>query len=942
MPRAYISSTFRDLQQHRQIANLVVKRFGYEDVTMEYYVAEDERPLDRCLADVAACDLYIGIFAWRYGYVPEGEQFSITELEYRRAVEKKKPRLLFVIDEEAEWPMKFVDVDRTKVTAFHERLRKDRVVSAFSTPDTLEGRLSAALEQRSGTALRAKGIDVPAYVKFLRRRYNILNLDALTDPKRDELLQLKVQSVFVEQSVREDPPPLELPKETWQMLVSREDVNTEDLPEGVTEEILRDLKSSYVTKPAKPVLEVLASPDVSRAIILGDPGSGKSTLLRFLTLSSLDTGDRLPFLIDLKAYTALRGQKRCETFFEYFDIRAKEEDCPASGDAVKRYLEDEQPATVMFDGIDEIFDPIEQETITRQIIAVSDAYPTSRIIVTSRIIGYRRALLTQAGFRHYTLQDLDADQVKAFVSQWYTLTLGNNPAEARARVDRIEQSFDASPSIRQLAGNPMLLTIMAIIGKHQELPRERWKLYDHATSVLVQHWDVGKHLADKKLGTDLMDEEDKKELLRRLAYAMQRGKGGLAGNYIHATELQAEFEAYLHERYAMPPERSKMIARAMIAQFRERNFILSFYGANLYGFVHRAFLEFFCADAIRTKFEKTKELPLEALKTEVFGAHWQEKAWQEVLRLICGMVGEEFVGELIEYLRGMRWEKTKGANIKLAIECLGEIRRIELVGEPAAGLLETVLERMGRAPYPSVSSMLDAARVIGDRWPGRDLLADWISGANFSATLPHEQYMIGFTLGTIAKGLTTVKNTLIKRLQTLDQSEPVAGILLAMLARGWRDHEVDNLLFSMSTDASQRRVMEWIAVFDRRDDPRALPLLLTAEKSVLKDMAIKSLEAHIARQDGPKRLRELARSQDAKIRASYRYPQTLRCSKTETPQKEISAPYARTAGTWPPPATQSAARARATTRGSPRCRATSARHPATRRSEVSRWSFLPK
>ena len=38
------------------------------------------------------------------------------------------------------------------------------------------------------------------------------------------------------------------------------------------------------------------------------------------------------------------------------------------------------------------------------------------------------------------------------------------------------QAFSASPSVRQLTGNPMLLTIMAIIGKHQELPRDRWKL----------------------------------------------------------------------------------------------------------------------------------------------------------------------------------------------------------------------------------------------------------------------------------------------------------------------------------------------------------------------------------------------------------------------------------------------------------------------------------
>jgi hypothetical protein len=43
----------------------------------------------------------------------------------------------------------------------------------------------------------------------------------------------------------------------------------------------------------------------------------------------------------------------------------------------------------------------------------------------------------------------------------------------------------------------MLLTIMAIIGKNQELPRERWKFYDHAAGVLIHHWDVERHLKDQ-------------------------------------------------------------------------------------------------------------------------------------------------------------------------------------------------------------------------------------------------------------------------------------------------------------------------------------------------------------------------------------------------------------------------------------------------------------
>jgi predicted NACHT family NTPase len=320
-----------------------------------------------------------------------------------------------------------------------------------------------------------------------------------------------------------------------QILLSRDEIHADDLPEGLTEGQLHELRAAYASKPLRPVFEVLSGPENRCAIILGDPGSGKSILLRYLTLSLIEGSEnpklqpalrgRFPFLVDLKSYTALRAQKRCETFFDYFDVLSREEWCPVNGRSLKEYLDSSQPAVILFDGVDEIFNPAEQETVTRQITALAESYPDTRIIITSRIIGYRRALFSQAGFRHFTLQDFDEWQVMEFVSHWYTLTMGGRREEADERVERIRQSLAASASIRQLAGNPMLLTIMAIIGKHQELPRERWKLYDHAASVLVQHWDVKKHLADKDLG-DLMDEEDKKEFLRRLALRCREEREG--------------------------------------------------------------------------------------------------------------------------------------------------------------------------------------------------------------------------------------------------------------------------------------------------------------------------------------------------------------------------------------------------------------------------------
>jgi Domain of unknown function (DUF4062) len=80
---------------------------------MEYYVADSERPLERCLRDAAACDLYIGLLAWRYGYIPPGEHQSVTELEYRAAAAAGKPALIFILSEDASWPRSSMDRDAT-------------------------------------------------------------------------------------------------------------------------------------------------------------------------------------------------------------------------------------------------------------------------------------------------------------------------------------------------------------------------------------------------------------------------------------------------------------------------------------------------------------------------------------------------------------------------------------------------------------------------------------------------------------------------------------------------------------------------------------------------------------------------------------------------------------------------------------------------------------
>src|SRR5688572_10261389 len=129
MARVYVSSTYDDLKDCRERVRSALRKLGHEDVAMEYYVAENKRPLAKCLEDVASCDLYLGIFAWRYGYVPPGKTRSITELEYRRAVQAGKDCLILLLKDDASWPVDRIEFSaQEKIRTLREELSQKHLI----------------------------------------------------------------------------------------------------------------------------------------------------------------------------------------------------------------------------------------------------------------------------------------------------------------------------------------------------------------------------------------------------------------------------------------------------------------------------------------------------------------------------------------------------------------------------------------------------------------------------------------------------------------------------------------------------------------------------------------------------------------------------------------------------------------------------------------------
>ena len=187
----------------------------------------------------------------------------------------------------------------------------------------------------------------------------------------------------------------------------------------------------------------------------------------------------------------------------------------------------------------------------------------------------------------------------------------------------------------------MLLTIMALLAREEELPRERAKFYEKAVEVLCHHWDANRNLElpeDRYLNAD-----DKKHLLRRIAMRMQAGETGLKGNIIGEDDLEQEIQAFLiDEQWQTNAAEARKAARRMIRQLRERNYILCLRGPHLYGFVHRTFLEYLTAAEYVRRFDKQpQQMTIDELIT-LFDQHCRDDDWLEVLRLICGQIDEQF------------------------------------------------------------------------------------------------------------------------------------------------------------------------------------------------------------------------------------------------------------------------------------------------------------
>ncbi|GAB4522392.1 MAG: hypothetical protein OHK0046_34850 [Anaerolineae bacterium] len=149
-----LSSTSRDLPTHREIATNAILRSGMFPIIMETLTASLDDAISASLKMVDEAEVYVGLFAHRYGYIPDDPKrnptrISVTEMEYRRAMERGIPVLIFVMDKTHTLTaddMEPTEEGRTKLAALKAELTTKHVVGFFTSPEDLRGHMLQALQ----------------------------------------------------------------------------------------------------------------------------------------------------------------------------------------------------------------------------------------------------------------------------------------------------------------------------------------------------------------------------------------------------------------------------------------------------------------------------------------------------------------------------------------------------------------------------------------------------------------------------------------------------------------------------------------------------------------------------------------------------------------------------------------------------------------------------
>ncbi len=424
------------------------------------------------------------------------------------------------------------------------------------------------------------------------------------------------------------------------LMTERENLSLRAISSGKTagKELPPELSAVYVAlntrqpkreRDSEPLSALEAFALYRKIVLLGDPGSGKSTFVNHLAYclaahaTSPNAGwlqklpdwpeaeaDRLPILVVLRDFARwlpdpLPDEANVTHLWDFIVQMLHKQKLDGVAPLLETAL-NEGRSLLLLDGLDEVTH-VEQRRFVRDAVeAFIGRYHQNFLLVTCRILSYQEPdeekeepdLRLSPRYRSFTLADFNQEQRDDFVQAWYgeLKRKGHLPGLDATLLSRDLQRAIRRSDLQRVAGNPLLLTVMAMVHVEKgELPDSRALLYDETIELLLSRWESTKddasvpQLRQMLLAANRTD-ADLKTRLAEVAFTVHTQAGSAAAGDEH--KVADIGETYLCEQLSRLNKKDLGWGQRLLEILKERAGLLIERAPGQFAFPHRTFQEY--------------------------------------------------------------------------------------------------------------------------------------------------------------------------------------------------------------------------------------------------------------------------------------------------------------------------------------------------------------
>ena len=289
-------------------------------------------------------------------------------------------------------------------------------------------------QQTSGTAPKlSANVELEPLIKDCRKKVNsIIKQRCSTMRVLDMEQPIGLDDIYTNVNILEK-------------LTGRRRLEIDDLWENCKPEDFERFGLGQISQERVPGLEAVLR--YKKLMVLGKPGAGKTTFLKYLAIQCREgafQANYVPIFITLKDFAEAQNRPDLLTFILWIlaDISLAD---------FSTILQSGR-ALLLLDGLDEVRDE-DAKRVSQEIQTFTDRYPKNQFVITCRIAARE---YTFQQFTEVEVADFDEQQIAEFVTKWFHI---KHPGKADKFITKLKEN----QRIRELATNPLLLTLLCLI-----------------------------------------------------------------------------------------------------------------------------------------------------------------------------------------------------------------------------------------------------------------------------------------------------------------------------------------------------------------------------------------------------------------------------------------------------------------------------------------------